>query len=95
MGADDTRGAWIRVGIDGTGGPRWKAEANKKRKIQPLVEWRSRRIWGRVRKGRVRAHRVAVYRRGQKMPGSNLRPPLEKMPPGLIGVRKSVPPHGM
>ena len=49
--ADDTRGAWIRIGIDKTG-PRWKAKARKK---QSLIEWRSRRIWRRVRKGRVHA----------------------------------------
>ena len=42
----DDRGAWICIGIDETG-PRW----TEKRKIGCLIEWRSRRIWCRVRQG--------------------------------------------
>src|SRR5439155_26130376 len=53
---DDTRGAWIGIGIDEARRARWNTElASKKRKIQSLIEWRSRRIWCRVRKRRVQA----------------------------------------
>src|SRR5436190_6577793 len=53
MWADDTRGAWIRIGINVAWRPRWDAEKRKKRKIGLLIKWRTRCIWCGVRKRRV------------------------------------------
>ena len=48
MRADDTRGAWIRIGIDEPGPGESRSQEER-----VLIKWRSRRIWSRVRKGRV------------------------------------------
>src|SRR4029434_4076579 len=43
--ADDTRSAWICIGINEAWRARWDAlERTKKRKIPSLIKWRSRRI---------------------------------------------------
>ena len=58
MGTDDTRGAWIGIGIDEARRPRRDSEKSHKREIRSLIKRRTRRIGRRVRKRRVHAGHV-------------------------------------